>query len=214
MRRRSTLRQLQRGIRLCGMSATAAVCMLCFFVNEARGAGVQKSVLLIHDSRSDMQGSIVVDRAIRSSLGEEFAFDLDIRSEYFEISPSPSSKEDFQVLRALLQRKYSETKIDVVVPVGVGALQFVQAYADELFRGSEIVVWGRINGLTDWNPQRPISAVVAQRMEVQIQRTVAFIRKLQPDLQRLIIVTGTSPADRNWEAAARAELRFEDRLSI
>ena len=64
-----------------------------------RAQGVQKSVLLIYDARSDMKGNIAVDQAIRKVLGEQFGFNLDIRSEYFEVSASP--QKDFPLLFVL-----------------------------------------------------------------------------------------------------------------
>ena len=85
------------------------------------GAEVQKSVLLISDNRSDMKGNIAVEQAIRKVLGEQFGFNLDIRSEYFEVSASP--QKDFPLLLSWLRRKYAGRTFDVVVAIGANALR-------------------------------------------------------------------------------------------
>jgi PAS domain S-box-containing protein len=160
-----------------------------------------------------MLGNIVVDRAIRRYLAVQFGFNLDIRSEYFETSPSP--KEDFPVLLSWLHRKYSGQTFDVVVPVGAGALQFVQDYEKELFNGVPVVFFGRRVALDGWTPGIPITGVLAPPMEAQVRGTLAFIRALQPDLERLVVVTGTAAVDREWETWARDELKpFEGRIAV
>src|SRR6185295_4641442 len=82
----------------------------------AAGASAQKNVLLFFDARSDMLGNVVVDRAIRAVLNKEFSVDIDIRSDYFDVTPL--KKSDYPVLVSWLRRKYAGTKFDVVVAVG------------------------------------------------------------------------------------------------
>src|SRR5262252_6241769 len=171
-------------------------CLLCISAKTAPAAEVQKSVLLVYDARSDMLGNIVVDRAIRRVLNEKFTFNLDIRSEYFEGSPP---KEDFPILLSWLQRKYSGQTFDIVVPVGSNALRFIRDHGNELFPGAQVVYLGRGTGLDYWRSGAPITGVVAPKMEVQVRDSLAFIHALQPDLERLVVVTGASPVDRNWE---------------
>jgi signal transduction histidine kinase len=188
-----------------------AMWMLCVSA-AAFGANTQKRVLLFYDARSDMQGNVVVDRAIRSVLNPEFNVDLDIRTEYAEVSPLTES--DYPALLPWLQRKYATTKFDVVVAVGTAALTFVRAYDHDLFHDAPIVYWGR--QLDDYRGSGPpITGVVAPTMEAQLVPLAQFIRRLQPDLERLIVVTGTSPVDRKWEEAARHELgSFQDQIAI
>ena len=179
----------------------------------ASGAEAQKSVLLIYDNRSDMKGNIAVDQAIRKVLGEQFGFNLDIRSEYFEVSASP--QKDFPLLLSWLRRKYAGRTFDVVVAVGANALGFVESEGDELFKGAQIVFLGRGSAVGSWRSSQPITGVVAPEMNRQVEGTVAFIRGLQPDLERLIVISGTSSLDRAWEAAARHELGpIESQIAI
>jgi signal transduction histidine kinase len=173
----------------------------------------QKRVLLFYDARSDMESNVVVDRAIRSVLNPEFNVDLDIRSEYSELSALTES--NYSALVPLLRKKYAGITFDVVVAVGRDALRFVCAYDPDLFHGAPIVYWGRKTNSDDEGPGPPITGVVAPTMAAQIVPIVQFIRTLQPDLKQLIIVTGTAPGDLNWEEAARTKLHsFEDQTAI
>lgn len=186
---------------------SAFIALLCLAFTPptaAPAAETQKSVLLIYDSRSDMLGNTVVDRAIRQALSEKFSVDLDIYSEYFEASPSP--QKDFPLLLSWLRRKYSGRSFDFVVPVGATSLDLVRECGEDLFPGAEVVYFGRQAGLDRWPSGQPITAVVAPQMEDQIRGTVAFIRSLQPALEELFIVTGNSSVDKDWEKAARREL--------
>jgi len=179
----------------------------------AAQAGLQKRVLLLYDTRSDMLGNIVVDRTIRAALYKEFDVSLDVYSEYFEVSARP--EKDYEALLNWLCSKYEETTFNVVVAVGPDALRFVSMHERDLFAGARIVFWGRKEGITNWKSKSPLTGVLAPELGRSFKATVEFIRALQPDLQRLIVVSGASPADRRWEAAARSELRaYKDRFTV
>jgi len=106
-----------------------------------------------------MLANIVVDRAIRKELSEKFSVDLDIYSEYFETSPSP--KEDFPLLLSWLRRKYAGRTFDVVVPVGLTSLELVRDCGDELFRGAQVVYFGRRSEFESWRSDQPITGILA-----------------------------------------------------
>jgi two-component system NarL family sensor kinase len=190
-----------------------AAWLLCSCGTAFSGAEVQKKVLLLYEARSDSLGNVVVDRVFRTILNEKFDVDLDIRSEYLQFTPL--TKQEYQPLSSWLHRKYSGTTFDVVVAVGTTALDFVHEYHRNLFHGAQIVYWGRRRGLDNWRSDTPITGVVAPDMTEHMKSTVAFIRQLQPDLECLVVVSGTSSDDRDWEKAARQELRqFEDPIAV
>ena len=196
------------------IAAVAVFSSLLFIAPRATPAAeVQKSVLLIYGTRSDMLANIVVDRAIRKELSEKFSVDLDIYSEYFETSPSP--KEDFPLLLSWLRRKYAGRTFDVVVPVGLTSLELVRDCGDELFRGAQVVYFGRRSEFESWRSDQPITGILAPQMEDQVRGTFAFIRALQPKLHQLVVVTGKAGLDQDWEKAARHELMpFESQVEV
>ncbi len=190
----------------------AAFWLLCS-AGTLQGADVQKNVLLLYDFRRDVLSNVVVDRVFRAVLNEKLDVDPDIRSEYLEVSPL--TKQDYPPLMSWLRRKYAGTTFDVVVALGTSALDFVHEYHRDLFQGAQIVYWGRRTALDNWGSDPPVTGVVGPGMAEQMRPTFAFIHQLQPDLQCLVVVSGASPDDRDWEKAARQELhQFEDRMSV
>ena len=100
-------------------------------------------------------------------------------------------------------------------PSGRMRCGFVESEGDDLFKGAQIVFLGRASAVGSWRSSLPITGVVAPEMNRQVESTVAFIRALQPDLERLIVISGTSSLDRSWEAAARRELGpIESQIAI
>jgi len=201
------------------MTSKMLLLMLLASVGLLRHASVvfaqdsQKHVLLVYENRSDMQGNIVVDQAIRTYIRKEFGVGVDIHSEYFEI-PSALEK-DHDALLNWLRHKYAGITFDVVVPVGSSALPFVSAYHRELFADSQVVYWGREDGLQNWKSDTPVTGVLAPSMSRQLTAEVRFIMRLQPDLRNLVVISGAAAPDRQWEAIARRELgSLEHRLSI
>jgi len=152
-----------------------------------------------------MVSNVAVDRTIRSALREEFNFDLDIHSEYPEVSPL--SEEDYPALKDWLSRKYGHEKFDVVVTVGGSMFRFVCAYYHDLFSEAKIVFWGRPEDLEISAASPPVTGVVAPRIDDQINAILEFIRNLQPDLERLVVVRGASSADQKYKGLAEQTLR-------
>src|SRR5262249_16132284 len=150
---------------------------------------------------------------IRSELNREFDVDLDIRSEFAGLSPS--SKIDHPVLESWLRRKYKGITFDVVVAVGMGAIQFVKEYDGDLFPGAQIVYWGRRTALDNWGKGRPVTGVVNVSIPTHANATIDFIQTLQPDLEHLIIVGGVGEIDRDWEVGLRVALQpFVNRIHV
>jgi two-component system, NarL family, sensor kinase len=171
----------------------------------------QKRVLLLYSTRSDMLSNIVIDRGFRTILNDEFDVDVDVRSEYFDVSTQPAE----EAMRGWLAQKYAGMPFDVVVTLGPVALKFASAYGRDIFEGSQIVYWGRRDNIRDWNSNLPLTGVVAPELSANLKATVELIYKLQPGLQRLFVVSGAAAADRRWETVARSLLpEYEDRFAV
>jgi two-component system NarL family sensor kinase len=177
------------------------------------GASVQKHVLLLYEDRSDLLGNVVFDRAIRSALQKRFNVDVDVHSEYPDVSPI--LEHHYPALQSWLRSKYARKDFDVVVPVGAGALRFVRAYHQDLFRSAQIVFFGRREAIDNWRPGPPLTGVVATGFAEHVKRNFAFILRLQPDVKQVMVVTGSAWEDRHYEATARRELLpYEDRIAV
>jgi signal transduction histidine kinase len=185
------------------LRAVAAGLLLCNSELPASGAEGQKSVLLFFDDSRDLQGNIVVDRTVRNFLQEKFSVEVDVRSEYFE---RPLTSRDELALLSWLKHKYSGIAFDVVGAIGPDSLQFVRAFHDDLLPNAGIVFLGRKATIEALPPGPPVTGILAPEMDTQVDGLFAFIRAVQPDVERVVVVTGTSPVDRQWEAVARRRL--------
>jgi hypothetical protein len=173
----------------------------------------QKRVLLLYDTRSDMSGNIVVDRTIRSVLNDEFKVNLDLRSEYLDAQDL--GEQDYKALLDWLSHKHGGARFDVVIAVGSNALHFASTYGRDLFRGAQMVFWGRRDELKRWESDAPLTGVVAPDRYRSLKATIDFILKLQPDLRQLIIVSGASHDDLRWQAAAQGvPPTYKDKLAV
>jgi signal transduction histidine kinase/ABC-type uncharacterized transport system substrate-binding protein len=198
-----------RRMRVLGL----VVFILCVSTQVDASAQVQKSVLLIYDTRSDMLSNMVIDRVLRGSLYEEFGDNLDIDYEFLEATLSP--QRDFPSLLTWLHQKYAGKTFDVVVPVGSNSLSFVVDYGRELFHDAPVVFWGRRIPMEPIGSATPMTGLIAPQMDTQVRGTFEFVRALQPDVDQLFVATGASAIDRSWESTARRELApFETGLHI
>jgi PAS domain S-box-containing protein len=168
------------------------------------GYEAQKNVLLLYADRNDFRGNIIVNRTIRSVLNEKFESGIDLHSEYLDL-PIPSP-EDERAFRDFFHAKYDRRKIDVVVGVGTSALRFLRDYGTELFPGVPVVSWGGKSIIENWGSGPPVTGVVGLGEAATVKAGFEFIRKLQPDIGQIVLVSGASSLDRTWEAAARENL--------
>ena len=171
----------------------------------------KRACLLFYDSRGDMQANVVVDQAIRSALNSEFS--VTWISEANTSKCRRSHKVGLPVAVVLASPQIREESTSMwSCAVGANALRFVREYDQDLFHGAQIVYWGRktcvwMVGVRSAHHR----ASWRRRWTTQVSGAVQFIDTLQPDLEQLIVVSGASDVDRDFEDAARQELRpFED----
>jgi signal transduction histidine kinase len=105
---------------------------------------------------------------------------------------------------ALMRKKYQNTQIDLVIGLADFALEFTKKYHSEIWPGVPVLISSiedrRLHGLP------PEFAHVQMRLD--IDGTLAMAEALQPQAQRLVLVGGVSPYDRDeveWAAAVAAQ---------
>ena len=112
-----------------------------------------------------------------------------------------------------LAEKYSHLNIDLVVPVNLPAVEFARNHEEKLFGHAPIVfsVMDR-----HWVNPFPRTSNVTGLVETSgIGRTLDGALRLLPDTQRVILISGTLPSERDWNTEIRNEMRaFEARVEI
>jgi signal transduction histidine kinase len=96
---------------------------------------------------------------------------------------------------ALLQRKYKDTRIDLVIASGIEPLEFAARHRDLIWPGAAIVFNGVYEGglRPGWTlPSRTTGLI----MMLDVQGTLELGRALVPNARRLYVVSGDSDFDR------------------
>jgi signal transduction histidine kinase len=159
-----------------------------------------KHVLVLHSTRRDAQIAVVAESALTKALDAGLARNLDYHSEFLDLArfPDAAYRAGF---RDFLRLKYQGVRFDVVIALQDTAIEFIDEYGAGVFPDVPVVFLS--NTLRGQN-RANTTGVIHER---DFASTVAFIRRAQPDIRTLFIVTGAGPADRQYEAEIRRQLQ-------
>ena len=188
----------------------AVLCALLLPAPARAQAAEQKHVLILWGGRADLPANDVVNRAIRTTLYEEFGSGVDFRFEFVEEASTPR---DQPALRDFLRTKYASQPFDLVIAIATWAMSFAREYAGELFPGTPIVCMGVSTAVDAWPPDGRHTSVF---FTLDPRPTVGLILRAQPATRRLVVVAGGSNYDDlDHLAMIRGALRdYEGRLAV
>ena len=148
-------------------------------------------------------------RTLSAAVPEPLAF----HSEYLDLGTFDQTESFERELVAYLAAKYARTKLDLVAVEASQALRFALRHRARLFPGVPIAFNSVIrHAAADIPLDAGVSGVW---LSIDWAGTLAAARRLQPDLERAVVVTGASPVDRVGAAEARAQLsRLEPPIAI
>jgi signal transduction histidine kinase len=112
---------------------------------------------------------------------------------------------------ALLQRKYADTPIDLVIASGSDSLEFAARHRDSIWPNAAIV----FNGVFEGSPWRRPPHTAGVTTGLDVEGTVALGRALVPSMRRIYVVSGSSTYDREILVIAMQKLaRVEPPVEI
>jgi hypothetical protein len=200
------LRRLPRGALMRRMAAwPLGVVLLCLSI-FAEAPADHKRVLVIYSIRRDAQFSILGERELPKTLIAAFGPDLDYYSEFIDTVRFPEASYR-KALRDFLTKKYQDVRMDLVIAVQDEAVELLNT--DILFRDApEVFV------TTDSRaPRRANSAGLIHGRD--FRGTVSLMRRLQPDLQHVYIVTGANQVDGEYAQLVQRQLQpFASQLTL
>lgn len=192
---------------LAGLLAALLVAAPARVAARGEGGPPQIRVLVVHQLRLDSLLTISMEQTYRRVLSEALGAALDYHSEYFD-SFRFWGEEQEDEFRRHLQDRYSARPPDIVIAGTTGALRLVRGDGVDLFPSSPIVYHAGVG-----TPRPRHSAGVVSRLD--LAASVELARRLQSDLERVFVVTGSSDFDRGYERLARAQLgRFDGELAV
>lgn len=182
----------------------------CMAMAQAAPDGASTRILVVYSDTSRLTANLQISEGLSDVLEDQLFPRLEIYTEFRAIQQFPEEEHDRSFID-MLAGKYSGKPLDAVVAVGPTALEVVLAHRSEFAPGTPVVAGGiTVRSLGDELPPDVHAAV----SYFDISETVSLAKRMQPDATRLVVFTGSSEFDRNWERTARTELEDEDTLSV
>ncbi len=206
--------------------AALAAAALCALLPGARPAGAQPSpspgasvagpatastdgllpaqtVLLLYADPRLTPATVSVDQAVRATIDGKARGPIIFYTEFLDLNlldgPVPQRE-----LYALLRRKYESRSIDLIIAAGSRALRVALRNRADLFSGAPIVfVAVDRAAIADLRLDGDVSGTWLHQGWTE---TLELARRLQPQTQRAVVVSGASPNSRVWRQAAQAQL--------
>ena len=176
---------------------------------EVSGASGQsdlasKKVLILHSFAYAQPAYKIIDAALIESF---VASGLDFNKlniEFLDMARNPS-QEYRNRLADFFRNKYNGRKFDLVLTLQQEALQFLLKEGQDLYpKGPIISVLGDYIFGDHSDSKRPI---IHLSVSIDAMSTVKTILKLQPDTQRILVISGSSAADRRFEDVVQTQLK-------
>jgi signal transduction histidine kinase/ABC-type uncharacterized transport system substrate-binding protein len=167
-----------------------------------------RNILMLHVTPRSSAALIAVEGAFTNALRAATSEPLSFGSEYIDLAMF-DQKETFEPeLVAYLAAKYARVKLDLVMVTGSTSLRFMTKHRTRLFPGVPIVFVAVIRrALGDLVLDADISGVW---LPIAWKDTLDAARRLEPGIERAVVVAGAAPADTVWVAEARAQLARTD----
>lgn len=180
-----------------------AVLLLCCFAVPSRAAEEEARVLILNGTDPYLPASLAIDNAMRETLAKSGSR----RYVYFseQLDGQRFRWEDYgPELLALLTKKYSDVRIDVIVALTQPALDFALRHRGRLWPGARVVFHSV--PMNDAEAARLPEGVTGIDAREDIRGTIDIARRLQPGARRILVVSGVSDYERYLAEEARRQL--------
>ena len=194
--------------------ATALLIAVCLQVSSPPVlAADAHNVLVLYSNGRLLPANIEVDRGLAGVFATRPDLPVDASAEFLERAKFRGEAYE-RTLVAYLREKYAAHPPEVIVTGGEGALEFVLRNRSHLFSQAPVVhVAVSLAYLESVSPLP--SDVVGSALTYDFIGTVEQALRWRPAARRLVVVTGTSLWDLEWEARLRSQAAaFADRLSL
>jgi signal transduction histidine kinase len=181
-----------------GMSAA-----LCMFAAPALAAEEEARVLILNTADPYLPGHMVIENAMRVRLAGDTTRQVTYFFESLDAYRFPIQAMEPELV-ALLSKKYSALRIDVVVAVSRPAIEFFERHGERLWPGARVVYNAfsvEYPGPVTFPPN--VTGVVGYQA---VADTIALALRLRPNPRRIVVVSGASDADRSAAQLAQSAL--------
>lgn len=158
-------------------------------------------IVILNPGDPYMPAVLALDQALREAVRARHGGRVEFYSETLDVHRFPRRDME-QGMRALLQEKYDEIEIDVVVAVDGTPLDFAERYGSEIWPGAPIVFHSVPLSLLENRRLGPRTTGSVVRYELEIENLVRFVLQVRPDTRRIVLVAGSGDFDRRLVSLA------------
>ena len=175
-------------------------------------AGDHKELLVLSSQRRDFGFSSQDEDRFLADLRRSLGGCLDTYVEYLDASRAVDPRYG-DIVRDFLERKYVDRRFDLIVTLQRPALAFMEQYRSRLFAGTPVffVAGGGTGGASD----APSLSRAGVLFRVDLRPTVDLALRLQPSLERIVVISGASSFDLSYQRSAQEQFaRYQPKLSF
>jgi PAS domain S-box-containing protein len=190
-----------RIVRFAGVAAVVLLAEFCVVGIQASEPerSLLPTVVVLSSFTSTSSSSAVTETGLQRAIERAYGHPVDLQVEHLNFA-RPSALYQ-QRVADLLQAKYADQRVDVVVAVRYEALGFLLKQRGRLFAGVPIVAC-QIDPAT-FEAFHPPPDVTATLLKLDDHRTASAAIDLQPEARRVVLVGGSSGADAENQASMR-----------
>ena len=198
-----------RGDALCGL-LIAWLWLMCAPLATAADA---RNVLMLYSNGRLLPASVEFDRGLYAGLAAHPEVRVDLAAEFLD-APKFSGTAYDKTIATYLRDKYGARPPEVIIVGGEEALTFMLQHRSKVF--PDVPVIFQSVPTTSLRKLLPLpDDVIGVPVDVDFPGTVELALRWHGSARRLVLVTGVTKWDRDWEARLRKEVGdFEGRVSV
>ena len=180
-------------MRLIARGAIVVAFMICTATAPLHAQRVQETrILMLYGHDPNAPGVVAFAQPLKAVLLEQLPNRVEIYEEYLDLARFPDFDRSPQLARYFAE-KYQGVRPDAIVAEGTKALRFATERLSRLFPGVPIVYGFAFEPNVDFSALP--ANVTGRRQPLPYVSTYSLARALQPDAERVVLVSGASALD-------------------
>jgi signal transduction histidine kinase len=161
-----------------------------------------RNVLVLYSNSRLLPANVEVERGLRDAIPANGAQRIEVFDEFLD-TPRFGGDQYIHAMESYLREKYAKRPPDVIVAVSDEALRFMmKARTDDLYPHVPVIHAAVfMSALRSMTPLP--TGITGVPIELEHFATIEQVLRWQPEARRVVIVTGASPQDREWEQQIR-----------
>lgn len=186
------------------VSLLLLACLLAVIPGSALTAESARpaNVLVVFSNGRLLQANVDVDRGLAAQGAQPSPRAVRLFAEFLD-APAFSGESFEANTAAFLRQKYASRPPEVIVAGGAIALDFLLRHRQEMFPNAPIVHVGVAQKFVKGLAARLPPDVVGIPADYDIAGTIRLALSLHPSAQHLVVVTGSTAWDKEWQAEIR-----------